>query len=109
VTHDWSRNANSLFYWWTRTRPISLKRPAIVFTRQIEGIFNVLSDLRRNSRQDKELIKSPATTASGNEDGGTATATEIRGKAEEPKAPECIEPKTVHDGTQSDTLSTAED
>jgi hypothetical protein len=43
-----------------------------VFTGLTEGNFKVLSDPNGDLKHDKELIKSPATTASGDEDGGTA-------------------------------------
>jgi hypothetical protein len=60
-----------------------------VFTGPTEGTFKVLSDPSGNPKQEKEPVKSPATTTSGNKDGGTAVhtpsdnlAAEIRGKAE---------------------------
>jgi hypothetical protein len=59
-----------------------------VFTGLTEGIFKVLSDPGVNTKQDKELRKSPAITASWEKGGRTAIDTlsetsvaKIRGKA----------------------------
>jgi hypothetical protein len=86
-----------------------------VFTGLNEGKFKVLSDPSGNSKQDKELVKSPANTASGHGNGGTVTntpsdtaAAEIRGKVKEPRASECTEPTTVDEGIPRDTQSMAE-